>query len=317
MENEIQTDIKNQIKKELNLEEDIEDAELFELLRHARVAKHPDKFRDDDAKKKAEEEFKKFNDLFNKFRKYLDNKKASMSINDLAIYDDQIAEISRLDKLAIAEDEIFALKSKIKELEIDITSKDLEIEQLQQHNSILSAQQFKDNISGLDNIYKPKMRTKVAGIISLFVLVLSNIAIVKKYLTQIMTLSDDVLNWIFIIILSLSLLSIIYTYICNHRLKMLYSRFSSLSILKDINITEHRKKWGYGMDRYITETDIEEFISSKIEASIVDKILFISKRDIIQNELKNYVITELTTKKIATYGDPNMINRKFMLTSNE
>ncbi len=201
-------------------------------------------------------------------------------------------------------------------MEIELSSKEFEIKQLKQQNSILSEQNLKDNISGLENIYKPKTSTKVAGIISLSILLLTNVAIIKKQLTQILILSESTLNGMFLAILAISLLSMAYNYLCNYRLKILYSRFSLLSILKDIHITEHYNKWGY-VEQYMTETDIEEFVLLKINSSKIDKILFVLKRDIIQKALKNYIVTELTAKMIAKYGMPNMINRKFMLTSNE
>ncbi len=319
MKENLQTDIRAQIKQALNLVVDnvISDAKLLEMLRVARIAKHPDKFLDEEAKRTAEEEFKKLDTLFKNFRIILEQERASSPASEIALYNERFAEIDRINKLASSEDEVFALKSKIKDLETKLLSKELEIEQLQQQNSILSEQNLKDNISGLENIYKPKTSTKVAGIISLSILLLTNVAIIKKQLTQILILSEDTLNWIFLAILTISLLSMAYDYLCNHRLKILFSRFSLLSILKDIHTTaQYNYKRGYN-ERYMTETDIEEFVSLKINSSKIDKILFVLKRDIIQKSLKNYIVTELTAKKIAKYGMPNMINRKFMLTSNE
>ena len=315
MTENLQPDIRTQIKQALNLVVDVKDAELLEMLRAARIAKHPDKFLDEGAKQTAEEEFKKLDTLLKSFRIILEQEEASSPATDIAIYNGRFTDIDRINKLVASEDEVFALKSKIKNLEIKLSNKNQEIEQLQQQNSILSEQNLKENISGLENIYKPKTSTKVVGLIAFSILLLTNMAVIKKQLTQIFTLSENTLNWIFLVILAISLMSMSYNYLCSHRLKILYSRFSSLSILKDINIRESYK-WGY-REQYITETDVEEFVSLKIESSKIDKILFVSKRDIIQKELKNYIITELTAKKIAKYGMPNMINRKFMLISNE
>ncbi len=60
MKENLQTDIRVKIKQALNLvvNNTISDAKLLEMLRAARIAKHPDKFLDEEAKKTAEEEFK-------------------------------------------------------------------------------------------------------------------------------------------------------------------------------------------------------------------------------------------------------------------
>ena len=145
---------------------------------------------------------------------------------------------------------------------------------------------------------------------------LGNIRVIKEQVIEILSLSEYTLNWIFSILLICALLSLGYSYFCDYRLKILFSKFSSLLFLsQNLNLNEEITRYSYKKEYFIWETDLENFINKEIQQSKIDKLLFAPKQAIIQKEIKHYIITDLCSKKIIKFGVATNLNRKFIVPS--
>ncbi len=312
----IQESILDQVKKELNITGDLDSDQILCLLIQAWKEKHPDKYTDEQAKEKAEEEFKRLGILLDNFRLYLDRQKVNRPSADVTLYEEEQRRIDKTNEIASLYKKIFELQDNVQSLKQEAKEREKQIETLQKDNSELLNKQLDKSYNELSEIYKPQKGTKIIGLASTCILILGNIKIIKDLIDQVLTLSDGIINWIFSILLLYAILSLAYSYFCNFRLIILCSKFSTLSFLSQ-KLSIHKADeypYYYNTHGFILETDIETIIIDEIQNSKVDRILFAPKQALIQKEIKNYIITDLHSKKIIDFGSASNLNRKFTVS---
>lgn len=166
---DIQESILNQVKKELNIFEEIGNDQLLERLIIARREKHPDKYTDDDAKKIAEEDFKKLGELIQSFQLYLEQVRANTPSSEITLYNEKQQKINKVNEVASLYENIYKLKENIQSLKSDIEQKNIQIKDLQEVNAELSIKRLEESSLELNEIYKPQKSAKILLALYLFV----------------------------------------------------------------------------------------------------------------------------------------------------
>lgn len=304
----------------LGLPKGTPDTDVLSALQQQMAEWHPDKqkFTDDESKDKATEYFKTLNELRQGLKLQKDHERVNNGIVPYSV--DQSKEESNF--LAIYE--ILDLEVKLIEAKkraetyehLYKYSKDT-IVSLKQQLKVKVNTEFKDKIDDIKQIYKPKKSYEIASWGTLATIIFFQTKQSKEFLSQTLGINSFYTN-VILISLTLFLLGV-----------CLYRKLQLRYIEELIGYFTNPRNMGYvDKGKWVTtksddkvhvieESDFYFVIGFQMQRSWLLRILFVSKKEVVLQQIADTVITDLLNKQILSCYDVYNGNRMFKIMDSD
>ncbi len=321
MTTELQLSVIEKVKKALGITDELETFELYDLLYNTRNNCHPDKYIDEEIKKKAEEQFKEFSSLLKELEFHISQEKLSKRPSDIVLYQEKYEVINLRIQLRHLENEIKELKNESKSLKDQKESLEKSLE-TRENNDLTESQ------NELANLYKPKKISLIAASITTFLLftinIVSNLNSLKDKIITISPIDTKYINIALFGALVIMVLNMIFQRRKLLRVKNIADEIISSNVIKDFhNQYSTKKKSDYSWERgnyYFMENDVTVYIKNRYcnrryLKSIAYYIegLFVIKDYKSINNLKDIFIYNLISKKLISIGSSKELDREFVI----
>lgn len=298
----------------LELPEGTTDFDILSALQKQMAEWHPDnlKFTDSESRQKAEDYFKKLNELRIGLKLQKEQEKVS---NGIVPYSEEAAkEESQFSAIY----ETLDLKVKLLDAQNRADYYEKQYEYEKKDNESLKAQlkeksnsELQEKLDDIKHIYQPKKSYKAISGSSLLAVLIFQTKHVKNFMSESLGIDSIYSNTI---LLGLAFLLLgIYLY---KKLQLYYIEELIGIFTNPLNIDSIDKgKWG--TTRYdakihiIEESDFYAAISLHIKKSILAKILFVTQKETILHQIVDAVITDLLNKQILSVSCVYNGNRTF------
>lgn len=294
----------------LGLPKGTPDTDVLSALQQQMAEWHPDKqkFTDDESKDKATEYFKTLNELRQGLKLQKDHERVNNGIvpysvdqskeesNFLAIYETLDLEVKLIEAKKRAETYEHLYKY----------SKDT-IVSLKQQLKVKVNTEFKDKIDDIKQIYKPKKSYEIASWGTLATIIFFQTKQSKEFLSQTLGINSLYTN-VILIFFTLFLLGV-----------CLYKKLQLRYIEEMIGYFTNPRNMGYvDKGKWVTtksddkahvieESDFYFVIGFQMQRSWLLRILFISKKEVVLQQIADTVITDLLNKQILSCYDVSIV----------
>lgn len=313
-------DFREESLRILELPEGTTDFEILSALQKQMAEWHPDnlKFTDGESRQKAEELFKKLNELRIGLKLQKEQEKVA---NGIVLYSEEKAK-EEAQFSAIYE--VLDLKVKLLDAQnrLDYFEKQYEYEK--KNNESLEAQlkdksnsELREKLDDIKLLYQPKKSYKAISWSSLLALLIFQTKHVKSFLAESLGIESFYSNGI-LMVLAFFLLGI-YLY---KKLQLCYIEELIGVFTNPLNADSIDKgKWittrYNAREHVIEESDFYAAISSHMQKSILAKALFITQKEAIQHQIADAVITDLLNKQILSVSYVYNGNRIFKMNDSD
>jgi hypothetical protein len=311
----IEKNIIQKVKDELQVSEDLSSTELYDLLHKYRSTQHPDKYTDDAMKKIAEEKFKHLNELLLELSKNIEQEKQQQLPSEIVLHQKEY-EIVKIKQQTVD------YEKEIKSLKDNINCKEWEIKNLQEEINNLQKEKISKETQDLIKLYKPSKKSifslGITFFLTLIIGVLSKIDEIAGLITKYFSFNIEFLNVIILIILI-----VVPLYYFKKRLDENIIEKVAIKISTPIFINgfmkyleTNRWKEGEKIDSF-TELDIYQYITQQLKDSYGFKYSY-SKvfiyNEISINALKDIFIYNLLNRKLISISTADKLDRKFNIS---
>lgn len=310
---EITVSIIQRARDFLKVEGDVGGVELHRLLREYRNAVHPDKVRDEEAKKTAEEIFKNVQSLLQELTQFLEQERLSRKPTELAFYS------AAYDSVTV-QAELDATKAERDELREENKNLDEQLKSLTDAEAKTQAEALKHETEGINELYKPgKASIASLGIVFLLTAVsgiMTKIEEVTNFLRKYSPVDEIVINKILFFLFLAILLITAKRLIEYHAMKQKLNETSSSEFAAHFMgyLTAH-KGWDEKCIRTFSERDVVFFIECNISRR--RKCLEILGFKLFSIEcvetLKKFFIHTLITKRLVEIWTADSLDRNFRI----
>lgn len=302
----MEDNIIDEVKRVLGITDSNSAVQLCERLRQKLKEVHPDLFHDEEVKKEKEEEFKQYNELYQRLNKYIKDLKTT----DVALWSQEdntlFTYIRELDSL---QNELELVKKDKQSLENQIKDKQAEVDRLNQQLDEIQSAQKTANRENLNEIYKPRTVTNIIGITAM----VASIAVTIPELSNITTsigLSSSFSRIIMGIFAIAWLLSWLRKYFMEKILNSIESFFLYCPDIESfLNIKEPTYSW---LEIQFSEKDIAVFVRKQLKKWYRIVVVLFDYEKTVQI-LTEQIILELERKKLISNTSPIGFTRVFQL----
>lgn len=314
---EIQLSIVERVKKELDINNDIDPFNLYDLLYATRNNCHPDKFQDDKLKSEAEERFKKLSQLLNDLSFHLEQERLTKKASEIVVFKDKY-------ELLQSKQNITSLEKTLTELTKQNQSLKDEIKELQILLDEQEKKDLRDSQNDLIDIYKPKKSNLIAVSVTTLLLLttnlITNLTSIKEKIVNIMPFGTQYINYILFTTLALLMVDMLLRRKKMLKVKLIADELTSPKVIRDFHDSYKQEEDHYFKTSYFTESDVTDFIEHnycrrkylKSLAYYVEGIFIIRDHKSI-NHLKDIFISNLIAKKLISIGKSKDLDRKFII----
>ena len=304
----------------LGLPDGTTDLDILSALQKQMAEWHPDnlKFTDEKSRQKAEEYFKKLNELRIGLKFQKEQEKVSNGIVPYSV------ETAKGESQFSAIYETLDLKVKLLDAQQLANNLETQYKYEQKSNESLKAQlkaknntEFKEKLDDIKNIYQPKNSYKKISGSSLLAVLIFQSKHVKNFLAETLGIESLYTN---AILLGLAFLLLgIYLY---KKMQLCHIEELIGTFTNPLNIGSIDKgKWlttRFDVKAHIIEeSDFYAAVNLHMQKSFAAKILFINQRETIQHQIVDAVITDLLNKQILSVSYIYNGNRTFKINDSD
>lgn len=313
-------DYRNKCLALLDLPTGTADSAILSALQQQMAEWHPDKqkFTDDESKDKAAEYFKTLNELRQGLKLQKEHEKVNKGIvpysedqskeesNFLAIYESLDLEIKLIEAKKQAETYGHLYKY----------SKDT-IASLKQQLKVKGDTELKDKIDDIKLIYKPKKSYEIASWGTLATVIFFQTKQAKDFLSQTLGINSLYTNFILIFLTLLLLGVCLYKKLQLRYIEELIGYFTNPRNMGYVDKSKWVTTKSDDKVHVIEESDFYFAIGFKMQRSWLLRILFISKKEVVLQQIADTVITDLLNKQILSCYDVYNGNRMFKIMDSD
>lgn len=317
---EDKSNIIQKVKDALGINCDTKEIDLLKSLKKKMCDSHPDKFPNEEAKKKAEERFKELREMYDELNRYIQNDIVASHLLVEFSETDRL-ELTYINKLDSKDKKIEQLNFDKEMLEQELKSGNAKIEKLEKKNDELLKSKVELKREDLASMYAPKTAYNVVGVTSL-VTMMATFTKPFRDLLQNNGVPYDIISIISILILSVwglkwlrkkmisvvieSIENSIQTSPDNIEDYMRVERFSYPDIMRLNN-------YDCVLDTYaFKESDISKYVRKSLTRGW-RKMLFFSGLDKTVKNLTDRIILEFDRRKLIAGSEPDGFTRVFFI----
>ena len=308
MVTDISEEIIGQVKSALNISIEIDNIALYKRLNDAYISSHPDKFLNEDNKKIAEERFKMLGVLREKLKDFLEQQRAK---GQLVAYDssNDVAEIEAINCLTEKDLEILRLQRELSRLELSLEDLKIELKSKDKKITDFLTQSTKISKGDLTDIYKPKKKENFLGFSSAIASLSLLIPQVQKLVSSI-GIGGFIGSCIIVCITIIWLLEIARNNICNSYIQSIIDKtLYGEDLIEAFGVS-------YTMDKYSKAYFKEKAVVDYIDNCMNKKkyrLLFYGKYSTIRRQIVEYILLELSRKKVIVDVKTNSMQKVFFV----
>ena len=312
MISEISKEIVSQVRSALNITSELDDIALYKKLNNEYLSSHPDKFSNKENKKIAEERFKNLGNLREKLKNYLEQQrvKGQLITSD---YSHDMTEVDTINSLTEKDLKIIQLQEKISQLELNLEITNDDLKQKEKQITDYLIQSTETTKEKLTDIYKPKNKGNVLGIGSAIVSLSLFIPQVQKIVTDI-GIGGFLGSCIIICVSIIWLIQIARNNICNSCIQSIIDKILyGDDLVKAFDVT-------YPIDKYSKPYFKEKAVVDYIERCMnipKYRLLFRGNYNSIRRQIVEYILLELSRKKIIVKVKSNGMQKVFLVENED
>jgi len=305
---------KNSIEKSkelLGITEDIEINELYDKLYDYRNSQHPDKYQDEETKKKAESNFKETGNLLESLKRELELQLVNKSPSEIVPYQDIYDEIQLKQKTVDFQDEIRDLKQKL-------SSKVDQITDLKKELKSLRLEKLDEKKDELRQQYTPTKKSIFSnGIIFILTLITSIFTKVEEiadFISKYSPIPENIFNYILFGILLFIPVRYFYTYLKQQLINQIAQLIVAPPMIQlFLEKLKDKKK-----NENFSEINVYNFMQ-RIKypryafLRIIYSNIFNLKSHIVLNSLKDIFIYNLLSKQLIEISRADNLDRNFRI----
>lgn len=267
--------------------------ELYLHLRNRRNGLHPDRYTDEDAKKRAEDDFKKANSLLSELEAFIQQQNAA-NVPILREENNEMTEFFHLKTVDAKDEEIKDLRIRIQLLEHDLKTEKRLNEDLLLKIEDLSKGKVDDIHDEIISIYTPRKALKNIGLIAILTSLLVTFPVVSDFMEKIGADSK-------VIMLALQVVSVVTlfnwarSWLVNKIVENVeYQILNSSNLNEILNVRE--TETGYSKKYLFYEADITSHIRKQFKP--LHRLVLFGGIDKTFKILTDDVILQLDRKKL-------------------
>lgn len=304
----------NSIEKAKNLlgiHEDLPLDVLYDQLYDYRNSQHPDKFSDETAQNKAEENFKEAGEILESIKKKI----------ELQLVERKPSEViqlqSKIDSIQIKQHNV-EYQNEIKNLKTSVFLKNHEIKDLKRELNVLRNTKLEEKKDELINLYKPSKKglfsSGIIFILTLLGTIITKIEDIALIINKYSPIPESVFNIILFSILAFIPLRLIFLFfrkkVFEHIAQLIISP-PFINLFLDQLVSSGKKE-------EFTELDVFNFLSrlrfpKKSFLRWLYNNIFNLKSTKTLNEIKDIFIYNLLSKQLIEISSADNLDRKFKI----
>ncbi len=289
--------------------------ELLGVLRDTRNQKHPDRFQDPAAKIKAEEEFKKIQELITNLDQFVQAQEAQLKPTEIALYKSSF-------QLAASERKAERLETERQELEQDNKYLKEKIGDLEEQLAEKAKTELESEHEKLRDLYRPKGKDFIkTGLLLVLALIIPVFAKVEEVSTWIARYSPFPSTYIsktvfivFLIIVILALKKLFEAQFFGDRSEAVLAPSFARSFITYVEAVRPEEK-----NMYFTESEAFRFIEQQPAFlwRILGRIGFRGTSAQANTRLTSFFIDMLLEKKLVRISSASHLDRRFSVATGQ
>ena len=308
MTNNLDLNIIQQIKGLLGISDDKPHNELYDELYDYRNSQHPDKFQNDEAKKIAEENFKKAGELLNKLKGILEKELTERKPSEV------VAIRESIDLINVKSDNV-NYQEEIQNLKRTLSSNEFQIKTLQKTIKSLRNRKAEKKSTELISLYKPtKQKLITLGATFVFAMIMSFLTKVEEialFISKYSPFDKKYIHFAIFLILLFIPIRVIWAYLKQRTISEISRKILTAPFIKGF------KDYTNNSDNF-TESQVHEYLNNKlIPKSSLQKFfsirVFKIHTEINIDSLKDIFIYTLLSKQLIEISRANRLERSFSI----
>lgn len=283
-----------EVKQALGINTDESDVRLCQLLKHKIAQTHPDNPNNDDSGCESEDECKRLTELYNRLKKYIDEKE-SMSKALSVPKESEMVLFQYLKDIDVKEEAIRTLMQEKHELQEKLDNAESQLKKAKDDLSNLRDDRTQESKKDLSKIYRPRKTYNVIGIAAFVAMISTSVPELKSFLSD-LGLSSTAIFIISIIFVSIWGILWLRKYIVNGITDSII-----YEVLIDSDLEEKlevKSSFGYPVCQYRFSRDsLSSYIRELLNKG-VRRILTTCGREKLINTLTDHIVLEFYGKGI-------------------
>lgn len=287
----------------MSLPEGTPDSVILKNLQSLMAQWHPDRsnFTDNEARRKAEDYYKKLNELRQGLKIQNEWEKTENGLVSLSgDNSNEEAEFKSVYEVLDLKVQLYDAQTQLENVIRQYNSSQSQIENLKKELANKRNTETRDRMNDLKTKYKPRVLYRNISFGSLLLAVVSQIGVVKDFLINTLGFSN---NWVFsctTAIFVLFLLNYLHNILLLRIIEELIGYFTNPNVIQSIDKNKYLYTKYEAKLHIFQESDFFEAVDLNIKKSIFKRCIFFGHVETIKRQVVDSVITDLLSKKIIS-----------------